>query len=1027
MKKSIALLFFLSLTVACFSQVLSKKQEKKVEKLFKHRTELYFTFEIKDRSEITTLTRIISIDNVKNTTVWAYANKEEFKKFLLYNYKYKVLTNPSQIQKVKTKKLDTGKQMSLISSYPTYTSYEALMTQYATNYPAICKLVTIGTLPSGRKLLMLKITDNINARENEPQFLYTSSMHGDETAGYIGMLNLIDYLLSNYGTNTRVTNLVNNIEIWINPLANPDGTYAGGNNTVNGATRYNANMVDLNRNYPDPQAGQHPDGNSWQPETQYFMSFADTMDFVMAGNFHGGAEVVNYPWDTWATAHADNNWWIRESQKYADTVFANSSAGYFTSVTPTGITNGFAWYQITGGRQDYMNYYEHCREFTLEISDTKLLPTTEFTNNWNYNYKSYLNYMEESLYGIRGIIRDACTNLPIKAKIFISGHDIDSSHVYSSIPVGNYHRPVYQGNYNVTYSAPGYISKTISGINVSNGAATIVDVSLNPTVPVADFSISNSNACNGTVSFNDQSGSANFWHWNFGDGTNSSSQNPTHTYLTSGTYNVSLVVGNCAGTDSIYKNNVITVNVTSLPIVSGDSASTCGPQALSLQATGTGTLNWYDAPTGGALVNTGTTFNTPVLSNTTTYYVENVLSGGSQYVGALNNSIGTGGYFTGSTYHYLKFTSNNPFQLISVWVNANTSGNRTIELRNSAGVVLQSSTINIPAGQSRVTLNFNVPAGTDLQLGVAGNNNLFRNQTGGNYPYTITNTVTITGNSANILTYYYYFYDWEILQSCASSRIPVTGIINPTSPVSVSILSNDIEICQGETISFTSQSINPGTMPAYQWLVNGDTLGTGNTFSSSSLMNGDIVSCILASSNSCSSNNPATSNSISVTVHSLPPTPSITQTGIQLNSSSISGNQWYGNNNGIIAGETGNTFSPATSDGYYVIVTDNFGCMSDTSNIIQFSTTGISSLLNNQNINIYPNPSNEAFTVDFGDRTDDRLIELYNLVGQKIFSLRSYTKSEQVNCSEIPEGIYLIKITVADEMIVKKLTIKHKQ
>ncbi|MBK6966466.1 MAG: hypothetical protein IPH20_21865 [Bacteroidales bacterium] len=67
------------------------------------------------------------------------------------------------------------------------------------------------------------------------------------------------------------------------------------------ARRYNINGVDLNRNYPDPEDGDHPDGYAWQPETVAFMNFAGQHDFVAAANFHGGVEVVNYPWDTWAT------------------------------------------------------------------------------------------------------------------------------------------------------------------------------------------------------------------------------------------------------------------------------------------------------------------------------------------------------------------------------------------------------------------------------------------------------------------------------------------------------------------------------------------------------------------------------------------------------------------------------------------------------------------------------------------------------------------------------------------------------
>lgn len=62
-------------------------------------------------------------------------------------------------------------------------------------------------------------------------------MHGDEVTGYVLMLHLIDYLLQNYNTNNRIHKIVDSLEIHINPLANPDGTYASSNNTVSGATR----------------------------------------------------------------------------------------------------------------------------------------------------------------------------------------------------------------------------------------------------------------------------------------------------------------------------------------------------------------------------------------------------------------------------------------------------------------------------------------------------------------------------------------------------------------------------------------------------------------------------------------------------------------------------------------------------------------------------------------------------------------------------------------------------------------------
>lgn len=1024
--KKLTLILFCLFSLVGYSQTLTTKQAKTINKLFKHKTEVYFTFNISNPSEITTLTRIISIDNVKNGVVWAYANKNEFTKFIVLNYKYKILTNPCDLIKVKTKSNATFGMNKTVTAYPTYPAYEALMSQYATTYPSICKLVNIGTLPSGRKLLALKITDNVNVREDEPQFLYTSSMHGDETAGYADMLNFIDYLLTNYGTNPRVTSMINNVELWINPLANPDGTYAGGNTTVNGATRYNANFIDLNRNYPDPAAGQHPDGNAWQPETVYWMAFADSVNLTQSANFHGGSEVVNYPWDTWAALHADNNWWMRESHKYADTAQANAAAGYFTSVNANGITDGYAWYTITGGRQDYMNYFKHCREVTIELSNTKLIPTTEFASNYSANVKSFMNYIEESERGIRGIIKDACTNQPIKAKVFITGHDFDSSHVYSALPIGDYHRLIYQGTYNVTFSAPGYVSQTINGVNVVDGIATVLNINLSPTPPVSSFALASMDNCSGVVNFSDMSGSANTWSWHFGDGTTSNVQNPTHIYTASGTYNVSLAISNCAGSDSLYQSNFITINVTSTPVTQSDSSLTCLPASLTLTATSAGTINWYDAPTGGNLVGTGSSFVTPVLNTTTSYYAENVVTGASQYVGPVDNTIGTGNNTTSATYHYLKFTSSVPFTLVSVWVSAGTAGNRTIELRNSGGTVLQSAVVNVPAGASRITLNFAVPVGTNLQLGTAGGSNMYRNQSGAVYPYTLAGIVSITGYDVNSGPGYYFFYDWEVAASCSSARAIATATINPSTPVANAISSADTSICAGASAVFTANATNGGNFPVYQWLINGSNAASNiNPFTTSALNNGDVVTCIVTSSNTCASNNPASSNSINVLVHPLPTTPVVTQAGTVLNSNASSGNQWYATSSGMIGGANATSYTPSVSDGYYTIVTDSYGCTSAASNTIQFVWTGIASFSNNSSVHLYPNPAGEEINVDINAGSNSEVtIEVYNTIGKQIFSETTSEPKTKINCTNYANGIYFLTVKSGNEIHTEKFIVK---
>ena len=466
---------FTLLICSLFAWNASAQEKLNADDVFSQFGEVYFTFELSDAQSIHTLTKIISIDNVKGSTVWAYANKKEFSSFTKTGIRYTLLKHPAEL--VKAEVTDSPAQVLTWNYYPTYSAYENLMLQFQTLYPDICQLVTIGTLPSGRKILAAKISGNVGVDEDEPEFMYVSSLHGDETAGYITMLHLIDYLLTNYGTSQRITNMVNTMEIYINPLANPDGTYSGGNNSVNGATRYNANYVDLNRNFSDPQDGQHPDGEIWQPETVAAMNFATSRHITMSANFHGGAEVVNYPWDTWTRLHADDNWWKFVSREYADTVHLHSSGGYLTDLD-NGITNGYAWYSISGGRQDYMTYFQHGREATIELSYDKLLPTSQLINHWNYNYRSLLNYMEQSLYGIRGIVTDSATGAPLHAKIFIAGHDIDSAQVYANLPVGDYHRLLKAGNYTLKFSSPGYPSKTFSNIAVSDKNTVRLDVQL---------------------------------------------------------------------------------------------------------------------------------------------------------------------------------------------------------------------------------------------------------------------------------------------------------------------------------------------------------------------------------------------------------------------------------------------------------------------------------------------------------------------------------------------------------------------
>ncbi len=367
--------------------------------------------------------------------------------------------------------------MPTMDFYPSYPAYVEMMYAFEEMYPELCELIIAGTLNSGRQILILKIG---NGDENplKSNFFYTSTMHGDEVAGYPMMLMLIDHLLCNYGSDDRVTELVDGINIYINPLANPDGTYRGGDNTIQNATRFNSNFVDLNRNFPDPKGGNNPDNRNTQEETLIFMDFAENVDIHLSANLHGGVELINYPWDTYIERHADNDWFVRISRDYADTVQHYSPVGYFTDLD-NGVTNGYDWYEVEGGRQDYHIYFKRGRETTIELSQRKLLSSSDIPAYWGYNKNALINYMEESMFGLRGLVTDCNSGEALEAEVFIEDHDRRNSSVFSSDETGAYFRFLDAGTYEISFTAPGYdtLSYPVSIVDMST---SFLDVALCP-------------------------------------------------------------------------------------------------------------------------------------------------------------------------------------------------------------------------------------------------------------------------------------------------------------------------------------------------------------------------------------------------------------------------------------------------------------------------------------------------------------------------------------------------------------------
>lgn len=564
---------------ACLSLMAQNNNMPQAAKaVFDKKAEIYFKTHLQSPDDIRLLTQYMSIDKAtpSGSEVYVYANQKGFNYFLTLGLPYEILPSPGESFK-NYKMYAGGKDDFPWDAYPTYEAYIAKMQKFATDHPDICEVFSIGQSEQGREIMMAKISDNVAIEEAEPKFLYTGQIHGDEIVAYMMFLHLIDEIVENYGTDPQITRLVNEMEIWINPLSNPDGTYITGNDNVYGATRANANGVDMNRNYPCAIKGPHYDGEEYQLATLLFMQLAEDNHFVMSSNSHSGTEVVNYPWDSRRTNyHADTDWWELVSHEYADTaIYYAGSYPYFDGFDD-GVTHGATWYTVYGGRQDYMNYYHHCRELTLELSDEKGLPASQLIDHWNYNRNAMLNYIEQATYGFRGQVTDASTNQPIEAKVELLNHDKDNSFVYSEPYFGMYYRPVVAGTYDIRISADCYEPVVIEDVNIDNFQVVENNVALQSKAISADFYVADTLVAVGSMlDFENKScDNPDSYAWVFEGGTpaTSTEANPKVIYNTEGVYSVSLSVTKNGESYTVERENYIQV-ASPLVITEGETIS----------------------------------------------------------------------------------------------------------------------------------------------------------------------------------------------------------------------------------------------------------------------------------------------------------------------------------------------------------------------------------------------------------------------------------------------------------------------
>ena len=178
--------------------------------------------------------------------------------------------------------------------------------------------ISIGESIEGRDIWAIKISDNPDIDEDEPEIFYYSAIHAREVITPIVLLTYIDYLLENYSTDPDIKELVDNREIWFVLCANPDGYYYNEEYHPEGGGMWRKNRrnngdgtfgVDLNRNY-GYQWGYDDIGSSpvtsketyrgsapfSEPETQVLRDFIATHQFTIVVSYHSYSNLILWPW-----------------------------------------------------------------------------------------------------------------------------------------------------------------------------------------------------------------------------------------------------------------------------------------------------------------------------------------------------------------------------------------------------------------------------------------------------------------------------------------------------------------------------------------------------------------------------------------------------------------------------------------------------------------------------------------------------------------------------------------------------------
>lgn len=482
--------------------------------------------------------------------------------------------------------------------------------------------------------------------------------------------------------------------------------------------------------------------------------------------------------------------------------------------------------------------------------------------------------------------------------------------------------------------------------------------------------------------------------------------------------------------DRNFLTRTFTINVTpAAPVVTSNSR--CGSGSVSLTASAATPVYWYTAPTGGSLIFTGNTYNTPSLSNTTTYYAQTGTSCPSTRIpvtASINpipvDPIPVGDSRCGNGTLTLTASASDPIS----WFDVSTGGVSlfngnsftTPVLSSTVTYYVEASNANCKSNRLAVLAEVNTaapdpgttgaqrcgPGTVDLAASSPHNVYWYDSPVGGTQ---VGNGPIFTTPSLSVTTTFYAQAD----NGCLSGRIPAVGTINaiPADPITTS--ANN---CGPGSVVLEATSNKPVLW--FDAAVGGNQVGFGSILTTP-VLNTTTIFYAQASNASClSARVPATAAILSFPTINLGNDTMVT--GLSYILDAGAGFPFYSWSNS----QSTQTINITTPGNYCVTVTDANGCSNNDCIFIDL-VTSVNETPFMKMFSVSPNPSAGLIRIDFPSMMSQGTIELMDITG-KIIIRQSLvnTINREMNLSKFPKGIYLVRVNSGKHTEVKKLVLQ---